>query len=64
MTRELTRNDRCCASATGACAAEVLVQLHEDNEPLLFCKHHWAKAKEPIMALDPFFVLDVGAQDD
>jgi hypothetical protein len=40
------------------------VQLHEGNEPLLFCKHHWAKAKDAIMALDPFFVLDVGDEND
>ena len=41
----LTAHDRCCATASGSEAAQVIVQLTYDTEPLLFCGHH-AKAYE------------------
>jgi len=54
----LTALDRCCADAKGSCRAEVQVQLHEDSEPLLFCRHHWNKHKDAIEARVPYRVQD------
>ena len=52
----LTKFDRCCASASGACAATTLVQLHEGSEPLLFCSHHFDVHREALLALHPFLI--------
>lgn len=54
----LNRHHRCCAYANGVCAAVVLVQIREENEPLLFCGHHYDKAKAKIALLDPYLVID------
>ena len=49
----------CDASATEVEQAVVLVQLHEDSEPLLFCGHHWDHEHgEAVLAADPFLVVD------
>lgn len=55
---ELTLADRCDASALGSCAAEVAVWLSEDNEPLLFCHHHFHVNAARIAELNPFYVQE------
>jgi hypothetical protein len=46
----LTAHDRCCATANGTEAAQVIVTIGE-GEPLLFCGHHYDKHAA---ALDTF----------
>jgi hypothetical protein len=57
-TITLTLADRCDASALGSCAAEVAVWMSEDNEPLLFCHHHFHVNKGAVLALHPFYVQE------
>ena len=57
---ELTLADRCDASAIGACAAAVAVWLHEGNNPILFCNHHWHASKDAVLALSPFHIQEGG----
>ena len=39
---KLTLNDRCDASATGACAAKHVLEMPSGNR-LYFCDHHYTK---------------------
>ena len=56
---DMTLSGYCDASATEVEQAVVLVQLHEDSEPLLFCAHHWDHEHgEAILAVDPYLVID------
>jgi hypothetical protein len=54
----ITLADRCCATANGAEAAEVAITLHEGNEPLLLCKHHWNENAARIFALNPYDIFE------